>query len=254
MSIVTKRIFLIRHGETDHNKQKIIQGREIDSPLNEQGREQATKTGRYLKLHHSDDKNVKSQIICSSQLRAIQTAEIINQYLETNLVLNDLLVEFKKGKLSGVCESDPNMIHVHEAEKRYRDIHKDPIKRNLQGIEAESRFLESELRHLDLGIESYHESIQKVRSVVQELITSSCSTIYVVSHSGFLDILLKEMFKTNVTFNGDKSNGKNCWICLVEYNSIRRTDWSGHFRLITAPNTEHLGLDLDQMSHNITPL
>ncbi|MCG8474112.1 MAG: histidine phosphatase family protein [Cytophagales bacterium] len=36
-----KRIYLLRHGETDYNKQRKVQGRRIDAPLNEKGRRQA---------------------------------------------------------------------------------------------------------------------------------------------------------------------------------------------------------------------
>lgn len=40
-SEMKKRIYIVRHGETDCNKQNLIQGRGIDAPLNEQGRRQA---------------------------------------------------------------------------------------------------------------------------------------------------------------------------------------------------------------------
>lgn len=238
MNTPIKKIFLIRHGETEHNKRKVIQGREIDSPLNDQGIAQADKTGRYLDLHRDED----SIILSSPQLRAVQTAEILNKHLKTMLILNDDLVEFKKGKLSGVSDSDPNMIQVYDAEKKYHVIQKDPIIRNRQGIKGENEFLELELKHLDLGIEPYEEVIEKVQRTINSIISNSHSTIYLVSHSGFLDVLIKEMFKTNVTFNGDKTNGKNCWICLVEYVNISGSDCLGYFRLVTAPNTEHLGL------------
>ncbi|MFM8374363.1 MAG: histidine phosphatase family protein, partial [Bacteroidota bacterium] len=34
-------VYFIRHGETDFNRQGIIQGRGVDSDLNETGRQQA---------------------------------------------------------------------------------------------------------------------------------------------------------------------------------------------------------------------
>lgn len=39
----TKKIYIVRHGETDYNKNGIVQGGTIDSSLNELGREQAEK-------------------------------------------------------------------------------------------------------------------------------------------------------------------------------------------------------------------
>ena len=37
----TKKLFIVRHGETDFNKLGIVQGSGVDSPLNETGLEQA---------------------------------------------------------------------------------------------------------------------------------------------------------------------------------------------------------------------
>lgn len=45
-----KTIYIIRHGETDYNKQGIIQGGGIDSSLNELGRRQAQQF--YQAYHH----------------------------------------------------------------------------------------------------------------------------------------------------------------------------------------------------------
>ena len=45
-----KTIYIIRHGETEYNKQGIIQGSGIDSDLNETGRKQAEQF--YQAYHH----------------------------------------------------------------------------------------------------------------------------------------------------------------------------------------------------------
>ncbi len=37
----TKHLFLIRHGQTEYNRQKIVQGSGVDAPLNDQGHAQA---------------------------------------------------------------------------------------------------------------------------------------------------------------------------------------------------------------------
>ena len=37
----TKKIYLIRHGQTDYNLRGVVQGSGIDAPLNETGRKQA---------------------------------------------------------------------------------------------------------------------------------------------------------------------------------------------------------------------
>jgi len=76
-------IYMIRHGETDANKNFIVQGR-MNNPLNQNGIEQARKTGAYLKNHqeHFD------LIVASPLKRAHDTAMIICKTLnEKKLVL-----------------------------------------------------------------------------------------------------------------------------------------------------------------------
>jgi broad specificity phosphatase PhoE len=61
-------IYLVRHGETEWNKEEIFRGRK-DVPLNERGLRQAELTGRYFG-------GVAIDRICSSPLsRAVQTAK-----------------------------------------------------------------------------------------------------------------------------------------------------------------------------------
>jgi broad specificity phosphatase PhoE len=38
---MTKKLFILRHGQTDFNKIGVVQGSGIDAPLNETGRKQA---------------------------------------------------------------------------------------------------------------------------------------------------------------------------------------------------------------------
>lgn len=68
-----KRFYLIRHGETDYNFQKKIQGKKIDPYLNENGIIQAKKLAHWLKNEKFDF------IACSNMKRAIQTASIIQE-------------------------------------------------------------------------------------------------------------------------------------------------------------------------------
>jgi uncharacterized phosphatase len=72
-------ICLVRHGETDWNKSGILQGW-TDIPLNETGIRQAEECAEYLKDSHWD------LIITSTLKRAKQTAEIINNRLDTPII------------------------------------------------------------------------------------------------------------------------------------------------------------------------
>ena len=67
-------IYLFRHGETDWNKERRLQGHS-DIPLNEFGRELAVKTAAALK-----EKGITfDRAFCSPLNRAFETAEIIVQ-------------------------------------------------------------------------------------------------------------------------------------------------------------------------------
>ena len=44
------RIYIIRHGETARNREKVLQGRS-DVPLNENGIRQAEQAGRWFRQH-----------------------------------------------------------------------------------------------------------------------------------------------------------------------------------------------------------
>ena len=63
-------LYLVRHGETDWNAARRIQGR-TDIPLNELGREQAATTGRLLARRSWDG------LVSSPLIRAFETAQII---------------------------------------------------------------------------------------------------------------------------------------------------------------------------------
>jgi len=94
------RIFLIRHGETNWNKEGRFQG-QIDIPLNDNGKDQAKKTFEYLS-------NISfSKAFSSSMHRPFETAQII---LQNNKALKiekvDSLVEISHGLWEGKLEAE----------------------------------------------------------------------------------------------------------------------------------------------------
>ncbi len=89
------KIFMVRHGETDHNVARRIQGQEIDESLNETGRKQAQERAEAL----ADE---KFDVIFSSPLkRARETAEIIAEKVKAPILLRDEIKERVFGKFSG---------------------------------------------------------------------------------------------------------------------------------------------------------
>ena len=94
------RIFLIRHGETNWNKEGRFQG-QIDIPLNENGKIQAKKVSKYLKEINFN------KAFSSSMKRPYETAEIILQKRSGLKIKKiDELIEISHGLWEGKLENE----------------------------------------------------------------------------------------------------------------------------------------------------
>lgn len=92
--------YLIRHGETDWNKNNIAMG-QTDIPLNKEGISQTIQAGICIKARA----NIRT--ICYSPLsRTKETANLINKYIQTDMIAVDDLKEFSLGVLEG--KPNPN--------------------------------------------------------------------------------------------------------------------------------------------------
>ena len=75
MKQVETNLYFVRHGETDYNRERIVQGRGIDVPLNDVGKGQARAVAKRLKKLDID------AVYSSTLMRAQQTARIANEAL-----------------------------------------------------------------------------------------------------------------------------------------------------------------------------
>ena len=121
------KIYYVRHGQTDWNLERKMQGGGTEKELNGTGIEQANETKKELE-------NIKYDvIICSPMKRAKQTAEIINQGKEVETIIDERIRERKLGELEGhsiteeiekkIWDYDlnyqiPNGENLHDFEKR----------------------------------------------------------------------------------------------------------------------------------------
>jgi uncharacterized phosphatase len=104
-------IYLIRHGETDWNRQGRLQGLE-DIELNETGIRQAGQCAEAFK-------NISVDSILTSPLkRAKQTADIIAQYMGLAAVVQEDLTERDFGRLSGLTPQE---------RERFLELGEDPL-------------------------------------------------------------------------------------------------------------------------------
>jgi broad specificity phosphatase PhoE len=68
--------------------------------------------------------------------------------------------------------------------------------------------------------------------------SSDKSKILIVTHSGPIEHLTRNMFNINLAPDGDvKTYGSNCRITYITYN-----DKKDRFKLVSPSNTLHLGL------------
>ena len=67
-----KRLYLLRHGQTEFNVKKLVQGR-CDSPLTDLGRKQAGMAAAWLKAHDV----VPDKVVSSPLGRAMDTAQLV---------------------------------------------------------------------------------------------------------------------------------------------------------------------------------
>lgn len=87
-------LYVVRHGQTEWNIMKKMQG-SVDIPLNEKGIEQAYITKKNLE-------NISIDIIfCSPLKRAMQTAEVINQDRNLEIIYDERLRERNYGEFEG---------------------------------------------------------------------------------------------------------------------------------------------------------
>jgi broad specificity phosphatase PhoE len=224
-----KEIYLIRHGETDWNKKHVSMGQEADISLNDNGKEQATKTGLYLKKYRSS--KPFDCIYASPMMRAKETAEIIKNIIELNndIIYDYRLKEAKLGKFSGIPKNDQLLKKYNE--KLDNELPRDPIERYL----SKDIINEKISKEFDIGNESANDIEMRAFDIITEIVKSEFNKILVVSHGNLLLSMMRKIFKIPMIPQGNLDNGDNCYITLITYN-----DENG-FRMITPPNTEHLG-------------
>lgn len=182
-----KRLYFLRHGETDWNLDGKMQGQQ-DIPLNSTGRDQAYNAG--LVLQHQPIK----RIISSALLRAYETASIVNSFLNVPITASTDLNEIS----AGICEG-----------KRFRfiSIQYAPLLKDMSDKTNPNRFALS----LPMG-ECWQDAEKRVLSCIHET-AATCSEDHIlfVSHYGIIQKLLET--KLNQDFS---KNNCACVSCLYD--------------------------------------
>ncbi|KAG0701524.1 phosphoglycerate mutase-like protein [Suillus ampliporus] len=202
---VLARMFVVRHGETDSNRDRIIQG-QLDTPLNATGLAQAAITAEVLK-HVCFDKAFTSDL-----QRASKTAESILQYHSGTELVQDSVLRERVGRQSF------NFKFMGEMQGK-----KGPVKKGLSSIETNEALVQRCITWYNQAIVTYISSITK--SDVSE---DRCRNILVLSHGAFIATLFRIMISSNdvtcpaeLTLRNLPTLG-NTSISVVEYKAVPR--------------------------------
>ncbi len=109
------KLILVRHGETDWNKDKRVQGWDSDIELNETGLEQARKVAAFLK----DEKIVA--VLASPMRRARATAEPIARCHGLQVEVDEMLKEIRVGELEGMSVANLGTTFSQFLVRRWRE-------------------------------------------------------------------------------------------------------------------------------------
>lgn len=177
------KIYYVRHGQTDWNLARKMQGGGTEKELNETGINQANETRKELE-------NVKYDIIiCSPMYRAKQTAEIINKDKNVKTIIDERIRERKLGKLEGHEITD-------EIEKQIWDYNL-----NYQIPEGEN------LHDFEKRILNFLEDIKK---------KYSDKTVLIVAHGGVAKVIKAHLYGMPKSKLLSDISTKNCEIIEAE--------------------------------------
>ena len=155
-------IYLIRHGRQNSKRCN------VDVELSPEGREQAEITGRRLQ-----DYGIEA-VYSSNLKRAVETADLINQYLDKPRFYDDRLREAEFGDLTGLENS--------VLKQRYREF-------------LEKRATMTEDLPYPGGGENSAAVYQRAMEALREIVQKDYENVCIVTHGGVIRALLTGIVK-----------------------------------------------------------
>ena len=195
------KVYLIRHGETDLNKRKVLQGRS-DTELNEYGILLAEKTAVGLS-------DVKFDAVFTSPLkRARKTAELVARVSETGV---PVIEEFRIQEIS---------FGVYEGLCYHRDNYNIPDKNFLSFFDAPECYV------APAAGEGLAEIIARTGDFWNELVCNPAykdKTILLSTHGCALKAILANIKHTPIEKFWGAGVDKNCAVTIVEVTDDKVT-------------------------------
>jgi len=184
------KIYIVSNGETDFNNETLIQP--DNTPLNQNGIEQAKKTGKYL-----NNRKDKIDFILSSPLeRSKQTAEIIAKEINytstiaydpnlSDVKINDKYKNLTKSEFEALKDSNENVKKFYKFKERKDNI-ACPIEKN--------EFILKNSFNNDI-YENDVEIKERIKKVMDTVITLNVKNIVIVTHNKIIKLLIKTILK-----------------------------------------------------------
>ena len=154
------KIYFTRHGLTEYNKERRIQGL-LDSPLTLEGKEKAKEVGARLK-----DEGIEI-IYSSDQKRAMDSAKIINEALKLDIISDRRLREVS--------------MLSHEGMTWAESVATDPDREDLI-MQRPDLFNEG-------GIYPYRDALEDAIAFIFELIKTNYEKVLVMTHGSKLRVI-----------------------------------------------------------------
>ncbi len=194
------KIYIVRHGETNENKQTKLMGRS-PGKLSDNGKQQAEKTGVILLKEKID-------LIYSSPLaRCFDTAQIINKSLKKEIIKNELLIERDFGKLTNTTADNIDFEALDE-----------PTEENI-GLCVEP------LSSVKIRMEEFLDKIKK-KHINKNLV--------LVCHNNPIRMILAVLLNTTYHNILNKYKIHNCGITIFDISE------DGKINLVKIDDVEHL--------------
>jgi phosphoserine phosphatase len=198
--------YLIRHGETEWNHSKKIQGwKDVD--LNDRGLLQAEKLAIFLKNHKID------YIYASDLKRAYKTSLIFSQHVHHEIISDPFLREINFGDWEG---------------KTWKEIQH----------EYHEFFESGGLNQLDLAVHHGESLISFKKRVVDHFLDlvkrHPDEEVFIFTHGGNIKMILVELL--NIPLQADNSLAiDNASITIIKRNSL-----SNQLEVLSSNDTSHL--------------
>ena len=194
-----RRLYLVRHGETEANRLKILEGRvegfpEYGSPLNNTGLSQASLLGRALEKVNID------HMYMSPARRAVETAYQIciwNKVDNMPRSVTPSLVEINFGVLEG--------LNGNKAREKYPDFFKTYHEKPSQTVFPKGESVVGACNRVGLALSKIFAA------------HTFSENILIVSHGGVMAFIFINIFKLDLDIMFHAIRHHNCCLSIIEW-------------------------------------